>query len=113
MLGTKHQEALFRRYGIAYAFSAAPNLAAVGAALGSCKIHRSAELNERQTRLARRIEMFDDLIPTVERGNSLPIRMITTGSEAKAIEVAKEVLNAGFYTSVTFFPTVAQGKAGI
>lgn len=113
MLGTKHQEALFRRYGIAYAFSAAPNLAAVGAALGSCKIHRSAELNERQTRLARRIEMFDHLIPTVERGNSLPIRMITTGSEAKAIEVAKEVLNAGFYTSVTFFPTVAQGKAGI
>lgn len=113
MLGTKHQEALFRRYGIAYAFSAAPNLAAVGAALGSCKIHRSAELNERQTLLARRIEMFDHLIPTAERGNSLPIRMITTGSEAKAIEVAKEVLNAGFYTSVTFFPTVAQGKAGI
>lgn len=113
MLGTECQEDLFRRYGIAYAFSAAPNLAAVGAALGSCKIHRSPELKERQTRLTRRIELFDHLVPTVERGNSLPIRMITTGSEAKAIELGKEMLNAGFYTSVTFFPTVAQGRAGI
>lgn len=35
MLGTAEQEALFRRYSLPYAFSAPPNLAAVGAALGS------------------------------------------------------------------------------
>ncbi|WP_213290936.1 aminotransferase class I/II-fold pyridoxal phosphate-dependent enzyme [Bradyrhizobium sp. sGM-13] len=113
MLGTHEQEALFRRYAIPYAFSVAPNLAAVGAALGSCKIHLSAELSERQARLARRIELFDRRIATAERGNSLPIRMITTGSEANAIATARELLDAGFYTSVTFFPTVAQGRAGI
>lgn len=113
MLGTADQEALFRRYSIPYAFSVAPNLAAVGAALGSCKIHCSAELSERQKRLAQQIKVFDHRIATAERGNPFPIRMIPIGSETKAIAVAKELIDAGFYTSVTFFPTVAQGKAGI
>lgn len=113
MLGTPDHEALFRRYSIPYAFSVPPNLAAVGAALGSCRIHRSAELGDRQRRLARRIKVFDDHVATAQQGNSFPIRMIAIGSEAKAIAIAKELLDAGFYTSVTFFPTVAQGKAGI
>ncbi|WP_369726238.1 aminotransferase class I/II-fold pyridoxal phosphate-dependent enzyme [Bradyrhizobium sp. LLZ17] len=113
MLGTADQEALFRRYSIPYAFSVQPNLAAVGAALGSCKIHRSAELGERQTRLAERIKIFDRHLITAEQGKSFPIRMIQMGSEYKAIAIARELLDAGFYTSVTFFPTVAQGKAGI
>ncbi|WP_027546685.1 aminotransferase class I/II-fold pyridoxal phosphate-dependent enzyme [Bradyrhizobium sp. WSM2254] len=113
MLGTADHEALFRRYSIPYAFSVAPNLAAVGAALGSCKIHRSAELGERQRRLAQRIAIFDNRIATAEQGNSLPIRMVAIGSEAEAIVIARELLDSGFYTLVTFFPTVAQGKAGI
>lgn len=113
MLGTSAQEALFRRYSVPYAFSVPPNLAAVGAALGSCKVHRSEELGQRQKRLAQRIELFDSRVVTAEQGNSLPIRMIATGSEAKAIAIARELLDAGFYTSVTFFPTVAQGRAGI
>lgn len=113
MLGTADQEALFRRYSISYAFSVAPNLAAVGAALGSCKIHSSTELAERQMRLAQRIKVFDRRVATTEQSNSFPIRMIAIGSEAKAIEIARELLDAGFYTSVTFFPTVAQGNAGI
>lgn len=113
MLGAADHEALFRRYSIPYAFSVAPNLAAVGAALGSCKIHRSAELGERQRRLAQRIKVFDSRVATAEQGNSLPIRMVTIGSEAKAIAIARELLDSGFYTLATFFPTVAQGKAGI
>jgi 7-keto-8-aminopelargonate synthetase-like enzyme len=39
--------------------------------------------------------------------------MISVGSETSAIAIAREFLDAGLYTSVTFFPTVAQGKAGI
>ncbi|SPP98254.1 aminotransferase class I/II-fold pyridoxal phosphate-dependent enzyme [Bradyrhizobium vignae] len=113
MLGTADQEALFRRYSIPYAFSVAPNLAAVGAALGSCKIHLSPELGERQKRLAQRVDLFDRRVATAEQGNSLPIRMIAAESETKAIIMARELLDAGFYTSVTFFPTVAQGTAGI
>ncbi|MET4118031.1 8-amino-7-oxononanoate synthase [Bradyrhizobium sp. JR1.5] len=113
MLGTAEQERLFRRFSIPYSFSVAPNLAAVGAALGSCKIHRSAELGERQQQLTKRIELFDRRVATAEQGNSLPIRMIAIGSEAKAIAIARELFEAGFYTSVTFFPTVPQGEAGI
>ncbi|MGV7218880.1 aminotransferase class I/II-fold pyridoxal phosphate-dependent enzyme [Bradyrhizobium sp. UFLA05-112] len=113
MLGTADHEALFRRYSIPYAFSVAPNLAAVGAALGSCKIHRSPELAERQLRLAQRIKIFDYRVATGQQGSSFPIRMIAIGSESKAIAVARELLDAGFYTSVTFFPTVEQGRAGI
>ncbi|MCK1465864.1 aminotransferase class I/II-fold pyridoxal phosphate-dependent enzyme [Bradyrhizobium sp. CW10] len=113
MLGTADHEALFRRYSIPYAFSVPPNLAAIGAALASCMIHRSTELGERQRRLAQRIEVFDRHIATAEQGNSLPIRMIAIGSETKAIAIARELLDAGFYTSVTFFPTVPQGQAGI
>lgn len=113
MLGTAEHEALFRRYSIPYAFSVAPNLAAVGAALGSCKIHRSGELGERQQRLSQRIKVFDRRVPTAEQGNPFPIRMIAVGSETGAIAIARGLLDAGFYTSVTFFPTVAQGSAGI
>ncbi|MER9839332.1 aminotransferase class I/II-fold pyridoxal phosphate-dependent enzyme [Mesorhizobium sp. M0145] len=113
MLGTADQEILFRRYSVPHAFSAAANLAAVGAALGSCKIHRSAELGQRQRQLAQRIDLFDRHVATAQQGSSLPIRMIAIGSEAKAIAIARELLDAGFYTSVTFFPTVPQRKAGI
>ncbi|MER8467626.1 aminotransferase class I/II-fold pyridoxal phosphate-dependent enzyme [Mesorhizobium sp. M1396] len=113
MLGTLEQEILFRRYSVPYAFSAAANLAAVGAALGSCKIHRSAELGQRQRQLAQRINLFDHYLVTAQQGNSLPIRMVAIGPEAKAIAIARELLDAGFYTSVTFFPTVQQGMAGI
>ncbi|MGY4157991.1 8-amino-7-oxononanoate synthase [Bradyrhizobium sp. USDA 4461] len=113
MLGTAEHEALFRRYSIPYAFSVGPNLAAVGAALGSSKIHRTKELGERRRRLAQRIELFDRRVVTAERGNSLPIRMISIGPEATAIAIARELLDAGFYTSVTFFPTVPRRRAGI
>ncbi|WP_225709104.1 aminotransferase class I/II-fold pyridoxal phosphate-dependent enzyme [Bradyrhizobium cenepequi] len=113
MLGTADQNGLFRRYSIPHAFSAAPNLAAVGAALGSCKIHGSAELGQRQRRLAQRVDLFDRRVATAEQGNSLPIRMIAIGSETQAVAIARELLDLGFYTSVTFFPTVPQGKAGI
>lgn len=113
MFGAADHEALFRRYSIPYAFSLAPNLAAIGAALGSCKIHRSAELGQRRRRLAQRVELFDRRICTAEQGNSLPIRTITIGSEANAIAVARALLDCNFYVLTTFFPTVPQGKAGI
>ncbi|WP_349253663.1 aminotransferase class I/II-fold pyridoxal phosphate-dependent enzyme [Bradyrhizobium sp. CB82] len=109
MLGVADHEALFRRYSIPYAFSEAPNLAAVGAALGSCKIHRSAELGRRQRRLAQRIHVFDRRIATAEQGNALPIRNITVGSEANAIAIARGLLDCGFHT----IPSVRHGKAGL
>lgn len=113
MLGATEYETLFRRYAHPFAFSAAPNLAAVGAALGSCKIHRSTELGQLQGRLVQRVNCFDRRIATAEQGNSLPVRTIIIGSEADAIAIARALLDCGFYTLVTAFPTIEQGMSGI
>ncbi|MET4359270.1 8-amino-7-oxononanoate synthase [Bradyrhizobium sp. RT9b] len=113
MLGTADHEALFRLHSIPDACSEAPNVAAIGAALESCRIHRSAELRRRQGQLAQRIDLFDRRVATAGQGNSLPIRMITIGSEVNALAIARGLLDRGFYTLVTFFPTVGHGVAGI
>jgi 7-keto-8-aminopelargonate synthetase-like enzyme len=113
MLGTKQQEELFRRYAAPYAFSAAPNLAAVGGALGSVEIHRSPELAERQRRLQTHIAAFDDLIVSPQRCDPFPIRVVPIGEANRAIRYASVLMEEGFYTSAVFFPTVARGAAGL
>lgn len=113
MLGTKEQEDICRRYSQPYVFSAAPNLAAIGAALASARLHSTPELWERQAALADRIRLFDRRMATPDKGNMLPIRMIPIGEETAAIESARRLLERGFYTSATFFPTVARGAAGL
>jgi 8-amino-7-oxononanoate synthase len=113
MLGTEEQENLFRRYAVAHAFSASPNLAAVGAAMASAALHETEELGELQQKLAARISQFDKRIITVQRGDRLPIRTLIVGDEFKAMEMCATLLDRGFYTSVIFFPTVARGQAGL
>lgn len=113
MLGTALQEALFRCYSAPHAFSASPNVAALGAAVASIGIHSSSELPARQSQLAERIAFFDARVRTGQQGSPLPIRMIRIGDEFDAIGLAEQLLDDGFYTSVTFFPTVARGQAGI
>lgn len=113
MLGTAHQESLFRRYAIAHAFSASLNTAAIGAALASAEIHRSPELGQRQAALQDNIALFDRLMPTAQSGSTLPIRIIRIGDEMTSIGCAQELLKHKFYASAIFFPTVARGEAGL
>ncbi|NNU60866.1 8-amino-7-oxononanoate synthase family protein [Ochrobactrum soli] len=113
MLGTAHQESLFRRYAIAHAFSASLNTAAIGAGLASAEIHQSSELRQRQAALQDNIALFDRLIPTAQSGSTLPIRIIRVGDEMTSIGCAQELLKNHFYASAIFFPTVARGKAGL
>jgi len=113
MMGTAEQEKLFRSHAQPYVFSAAPNLAAVGAGLASAALHDSGELSRLQSDLAARVSCFDDRIETRQRRTPLPIRMLSIGEEDAAIRAARRLLDRGFYTSATFFPTVARGKAGI
>jgi len=110
MLGAADHEELFRRHSLPYAASMAPNLAAIGAAIASCKIHRSAELGQRQRRLKQRIDLFDRRVATAEQCNSFPIRTIAIGSETNAIAIAKGLLDCGFYTSVAVFPTPGMAR---
>ncbi|KAA0693713.1 aminotransferase class I/II-fold pyridoxal phosphate-dependent enzyme [Neorhizobium sp. P12A] len=113
MLGSPTQEELFRRFGLAHAFSASINVAAIGAALASQALHRTDELGARQARLAQNVALFDELVPTAQAGSPLPIRTVVIGDELAAIGAARLVLDAGSYVSAIFFPTVASGRAGL
>lgn len=56
---------------------------------------------------------FDRCTQTDQLGNPLPIRMIEVGDELASSDFAERLLNDGFYTPVTFFPTGARSRAGI
>jgi 7-keto-8-aminopelargonate synthetase-like enzyme len=113
MVGNEAQERLLRRFSLAQAFSVPVNLAGVGAALASAKLHRTPELQNLQSALRERTEEVDRLFPTSYAGQPFPIRTIEMGDEQTAIEAARTLLEAGFYTSAVFFPTVAQGRAAL
>ncbi|MBZ9739804.1 MULTISPECIES: aminotransferase class I/II-fold pyridoxal phosphate-dependent enzyme [unclassified Mesorhizobium] len=113
MLGTQRQEDLFRNFAVAHAFSASPNVAAIGAALASASLHRTPELHRRQAALQDRLRQFDGLCETSHAQSRLPIRMVTIGDELAAIGAAHAILDRGFYLSAVFFPTVQRGRAGL
>jgi 7-keto-8-aminopelargonate synthetase-like enzyme len=113
MFGTENHEKLFRQFAIAHAFSASLNVAGLGAAFASAKLHRTAELLHRQIALGERVEQFDRLFKTRQCGLPLPIRTIKIGNEASAISATRKLIDRGFYTSAIFFPTVPQGEAGL
>lgn len=113
MLGAAYQELLFRRFGVAHAFSASINMAAIGAALASARLHRTDELGRLQATLQERIALFDSLMPTAQNGTPFPIRVVHLGDELMAVAAARELLQKGFYVSAIFFPTVARGQAGL
>lgn len=113
MLGTASQELLFRRFSVAYAFSASLNTAAIGAAHASAEIHRTEELVARQLALRHNLALLDGLLPSPDSHSHLPIRTVRFGDELLAVAAARQLLQLGFYTSAVFFPTVARGEAGL
>ncbi|MFJ6325915.1 MULTISPECIES: aminotransferase class I/II-fold pyridoxal phosphate-dependent enzyme [unclassified Rhizobium] len=113
MLGTAHQEVLFRRFAVAHAFSASLNTAAIGAGLASARLHRTSELPRLQRALQEKIALLDALMPTAQQGAPLPIRTVQFGDELIAIGAARSLFQQGFYTSAIFFPTVSKGHAGL
>lgn len=113
MLGSAEQESVVRRYAAPFAFSAPPAIPVLGAALASARLHGSSELPALQRRLQRRIARFDAQVPTRQKGDGLPIRMIDVGDEGEAIELADRLLADGLYVMSAFFPTVARGQAAL
>jgi 7-keto-8-aminopelargonate synthetase-like enzyme len=113
MLGpVKHLHTLLR-HGGPLTWSQSLNLPAMGADLASAEIHRTPELRERQQRMLSNMALLDEHVPTPDKGNGLPIRLIVVGAEEKAIQLSGEMLNRGFYTSAVFFPIVERNKAGL
>lgn len=109
MGGNRIFEDAIRRYSPPYAFSVGPNIAAIGAALGSIKIHESNELIKRQNLLRSNIEFFDSHFPLPFTNPILPIKVIPTKSNSAAISIAEKLLRENnLYVSAAFFPTVSK-----
>jgi 7-keto-8-aminopelargonate synthetase-like enzyme len=108
----KHLHTLLR-HGGPITWSQPLSVPALGGNLASAALHRTPELRERQQRMLANMTLFDERIPTSEKGNGLPIRMIVVGEETRAAAVSGEMLNRGFYTSAVFFPIVERNKAGL
>lgn len=103
----------FRRFGGPMSYSQYLNPAAIGAAMASLEIHRSAELATLQRRLADNIALFDQLVPTEHTGTPSPIRIVPMASPHMAVKVSEAVFQQGYYTSAVFFPIVARNKSGL
>ncbi|RAA04559.1 7-keto-8-aminopelargonate synthetase [Ralstonia pseudosolanacearum] len=112
-LGKNKYRAILDRFGGPMSWSQYANPACMGAVLGSIEVHRSPELKRRQDRLKDNIALFDSVIPTVDAGAMLPVRVVPVGQPETAVEVSRKMFEHGFYTSAVFFPVVARGTAGL
>jgi 7-keto-8-aminopelargonate synthetase-like enzyme len=113
MLGTTAQMELLDYFGGPLSWSQMANAAALGAILASAELHLTDELAHLQDRLRVNMSRIDELLPSENSGNGLPIRVFDLPDEAHAIAAAEQLYRQGFYTSAVFFPIVTQGRAGL
>ncbi len=113
MLGPKDREPVLTRFGGPLAWSQGLNVPGIGAGLASVRLHESPELGRLQKRLQDNMALFDELVPTAQRGDGFPLKVIRIGDEEKAVAASAAILERGFYTSAVFFPIVRKGEAGL
>ena len=113
MLGPKHAEPVLTRFGGPLAWSQGLNVPGIGAGMASVRLHESPELGRLQKKLQDNMALFDELVPTAQRGDGFPLKVIRIGEEEKAVAASAAVLERGFYTSAVFFPIVRKGEAGL
>jgi 7-keto-8-aminopelargonate synthetase-like enzyme len=103
------REQLVRSYGQVYAFSAALGFSAVHACRAVVELHHDGTVQALQPVLRERVALFDELM-----GEPLPfspIRMVHIGNEQDALAAGEQMLEAGYFASVVFFPIVRRGAA--
>ncbi|HYK00414.1 MAG TPA: aminotransferase class I/II-fold pyridoxal phosphate-dependent enzyme [Thermoanaerobaculia bacterium] len=113
MLGPKDREPVLTRFGGPLAWSQGLNVPGIGAGMASIKLHDSPELGRLQKALQDNMALFDELVPTAQRGDGFPLKVIRIGDEEKAVAASAAILERGFYTSAVFFPIVRKGEAGL
>ena len=113
MLGPKDREEVLTRFGGPLAWSQGLNVAGIGAGIASAKLHNTPELGRLQKALQDNMALFDELVPTEQRGNGFPLKVIRVGETEKAVAASAAILERGFYTSAVFFPIVKKGDAGL
>lgn len=106
-------EHFINQYAGPQVWSQTLNVPALGGVIASGRIHLSDELEKLQKKLQENLHIFDNLCPTADKGNGLPIRIVECGSPSNAIEISKRLFEVGYYSSAVFFPIVAKGRGGV
>jgi 7-keto-8-aminopelargonate synthetase-like enzyme len=89
----------------------------LGAALASARIHLSPELHDRQRALRERIELCTQLLAqhgiALASNDGTPICFVPVGRPELAREVARRLLDEGFFTNAATYPAVPIRQAGV
>jgi 7-keto-8-aminopelargonate synthetase-like enzyme len=89
----------------------------LGAAIASAHIHLSSEINRLQAELQDRITLCNRLLKIYEIpvacSSQSPIFYIKVGHPHIAGDMAKCLLDEGFYTNHAVYPAVSRRKSGI
>ena len=89
----------------------------LGAALASARIHLSPELHDRQRALRERIELCTQLLSqhgiALASNDGTPICFVPIGRPELAREVARRLLDEGFFTNAATYPAVPVRQAGV
>lgn len=98
-------------------FSGPLHPAELGAAVASCSIHLSTELDERQAALAEQIELVGSSLLAaglpVADTEKTPLWFIKVGGTRQALEITQRMMDYGFYLNYAAFPAVPAGHAGL
>lgn len=108
---------LVRACGSTLIFSGPLQPGQIGAGIASARLHLSGELQQRQSLLSDRIQLFNELsldsgLRLRDRSES-PVRFLEIGAEEQAVDRAGALLASGFFTNLSVFPAVPRRRAGI
>jgi 7-keto-8-aminopelargonate synthetase-like enzyme len=91
-----------------------PNL---GAAVASAKIHLSDEIYDLHRGLQHKIKLFNNLAKLYElplySDEMSPVKFICLGKPETGYSIVRQLMNKGFYVSISVFPSVPYNNTGI
>lgn len=106
-----------KTFGGPLTFSAQLEPASVAAAIASCDIHLSPEIEKLQASLTDKINYFGNLLsknglPVVSNNDS-PVFFLAMGTPATAFNFTKRLFKEGFYLNLGIYPAVPIKNTGI
>jgi 7-keto-8-aminopelargonate synthetase-like enzyme len=104
-------------YGRTFIFSTQLPPPMMGAIRASAKVHLSGDIYLYQSQLQERIKFFDQTAKLFEvpvlSNESTPVRFITLGKPQVGYKMVTRLMNEGFYTSLSVFPSVSYNNTGM
>jgi 7-keto-8-aminopelargonate synthetase-like enzyme len=117
LMPNEEMKEMVKYLGSIFIFSGPPTPATIGGITACAKIHLSPEIYELQRRLSNIMEHFVETckrlnVPLVSRGIS-PVFFIGIGVTELTIEIARKLIDDGFFINTCAYPAVPVGNAGI